>query len=77
MAHMSATKLRTNLYAILDEVLETGKPVEIIRKGRRLKIVPDQPVRKTDGLVPHPGVLDDPEAIVHLDWSGLWDTDLP
>lgn len=75
MAHMNATKLRTNLYAVLDEVLETGKPVEIIRKGRRLRIVPDQPVRKTDNLVPHPGTLDDPEAIAHPDWTGLWDPD--
>lgn len=75
MALMNATKLRNNLYAVLDEVLETGKPVEITRKGRRLKIVPDDPVRKTDALVPHPDVIDDPETIVHPDWTGLWNPD--
>ena len=75
MAAINATKLRANLYAVLDEVLETGKPVEIVRKGRRLKILPDEPVRKTDGLAPHPGILDDPEGIVHPDWTGLWNPD--
>ncbi len=74
---MNATKLRANLYAILDEVIETGKPAEIVRKGRKLRIVPDHPVRKTDALDPHPETVDDPEAIVHQDWSGLWDNRLP
>ncbi len=74
---MNATRLRANLYAVLDEVIETGKPVEIVRKGKRLRIVPDHPVRKTDALEPHPGTVDDPEAIVHQDWSGLWDNRLP
>jgi prevent-host-death family protein len=68
---MNATRLRANLYAVLDEVIETGKPVEIVRKGRKLRIVPDHPVRKTDALEPHPGTVDDPEAIVHQGSSGL------
>jgi antitoxin (DNA-binding transcriptional repressor) of toxin-antitoxin stability system len=75
MAAINATKLRTNLYAVLDEVLKTGTPVEIVRKGRRLRIVPEHQVRKTDALIRHPGTVDDPEAIVHPDWSGLWDPD--
>jgi prevent-host-death family protein len=75
MAPINATKLRANLYAVLDEVLATGNPVEIVRKGRKLRIVPERGVRKTDALVPHPGTVDDPEAIVQPDWSGLWDAD--
>jgi hypothetical protein len=39
---VSATQLRQNIYAILDEALATGKPVEIERKGKILRIVPDQ-----------------------------------
>ena len=68
---MNATKLRANLYAVLDEVIETGKLVVITRKGRKLRIVPDHPARKTEALEPHPGTVEDPESIVHLDWSGL------
>jgi hypothetical protein len=38
---VSATQLRQNIYAILDEALATGKPVEIERKGKLLRIVPE------------------------------------
>ncbi len=38
---VSATQLRQNIYAILDEALATGKAVEIERKGKRLRIVPE------------------------------------
>ena len=40
---VSATQLRQNIYAILDEALSTGKPVEIERKGKRLRLVPEPP----------------------------------
>jgi PHD/YefM family antitoxin component YafN of YafNO toxin-antitoxin module len=38
---VSATQLRQNIYAILDEALATGKPVDIERKGKILRIVPE------------------------------------
>ena len=46
------TVLRKNIYAVLDEVLETGNPVEIERKGRRLRIVPDKGISRLDRLEP-------------------------
>jgi len=72
---ITASKLRENIYKILDQVLETGAPVDIERRGRRLRIVPaDAPPRgKLDRLRPHPKTIaGDPEALVHLDWSGGW-----
>ena len=33
---LTASKLRESIYEILDEILETGTPVEIERKGRIL-----------------------------------------
>ena len=39
---VTATKLRQNVYAILDEVLEKGTEVEIERKGKILRIVPEK-----------------------------------
>ena len=39
MTSITASKLRENVYRILDEVLETGIPVEINRRGKKLKIV--------------------------------------
>ncbi len=35
---LTATKLRENIYAILDQILATGEPVEIERNGRTLRL---------------------------------------
>jgi antitoxin (DNA-binding transcriptional repressor) of toxin-antitoxin stability system len=70
---ITASKLRENVYRVLDEVLATGEPVEIERNGRRLFIVADQPPSRLDRLVHRPDVVvGDPEEFVHLDWSGEW-----
>lgn len=37
---ISASALRQNIYKTLDSVLETGNPVEINRKGKKLRIIP-------------------------------------
>jgi len=69
----TATKLRANLYKVLDRVLKTGVPVEINRQGKLLKIVPMTPTSKLDNLKPHPDYLAvKPEALVHMDWSKEW-----
>ncbi|MGH3929537.1 MAG: hypothetical protein ACRDTF_06125 [Pseudonocardiaceae bacterium] len=70
---VTASALRQNIYRLLDEVLETGVPLEIERKGKRLQIVPERPRSKLDRLVPHPGsIIGDPEELIHLDWSKYW-----
>jgi antitoxin (DNA-binding transcriptional repressor) of toxin-antitoxin stability system len=72
---LTASKLRENIYRLLDQVLETGVPVEIVRGRRRLKIVPaDEPATsKLDRLTARPKVLKgDPQDLVHLDWSTEW-----
>ncbi|HEX2164760.1 MAG TPA: type II toxin-antitoxin system prevent-host-death family antitoxin [Thermoanaerobaculia bacterium] len=70
---LTASKLRENIYRILDEVLETGVPVEIERRGRMLKIVPVETRGRLANLKPNPGfVIGDPEDLVHLDWSSEW-----
>ncbi len=66
---LNASTLRKNLYRILDQVLETGVPVEIERHGKVLKIVLEEPPSKLDNLRPRPYLLEDPEDLVHLDWS--------
>lgn len=69
---VSSTKLRENVYALLDEVLETGTPLEVERKGRKLLILPQNPVSKLSRLRARPTIKGDPEDLVHLDWSGEW-----
>jgi hypothetical protein len=73
---ITPSELRANLYRLLDEVLDTGIPLEIERKGRTLRIVADDPPSKFDRLVPHPGfVKGDPEDLVEIDWSVYWNPD--
>jgi prevent-host-death family protein len=70
---VTTSKLRENLYRILDQVLETGVPVEIERRGKILKIVPADMLKKLDHLIDRKDfVRGDPEDIVHLDWSSAW-----
>ena len=73
---MTASDLRQNIYRVLDRVLETGTPVVIERKGRRLRIVPEEVKGKLDRLIQTQPVKDyllcDAEEIVHLDWSDEW-----
>ncbi len=70
---ISASKLRENVYRILDEVLATGVPVEIERGGRTLRIVPIDPAPKIDQLVRRPEIVTgDPDDLVDIDWSSEW-----
>ncbi len=70
---LSASKLRADIYRILDEILATGTPVEIERHGRRLRIVADPAPSRLSNLVRRSGVVTgDSEDLVHLDWSGEW-----
>lgn len=70
---ITASELRQNVYRLLDEVLETGVPLEIERKGRRLRLVPVERPSRLDRLVPHPGfVVGDVDDLDHIDWSKEW-----
>jgi hypothetical protein len=70
---LTASKLRENIYRILDHALETGEVIEIERNGRRLRIVPDEPLSRIDRLVHRPEVvIGDSEDFVHHDWSAEW-----
>jgi len=70
---MTASKLRENIYRILDQVLETGVPVVIERNGCTLRIVADDPPSKLGLLDRRPEVvIGDPADLVELDWSSEW-----
>jgi antitoxin (DNA-binding transcriptional repressor) of toxin-antitoxin stability system len=74
---VKVSTLRGNIYRLLDQVLETGQPLEIERKGRLLRIIPVTETSKIERLGKHDCLKGDPEEIVHLDWSKEWRHDLP
>ncbi len=69
---VTASKLRADIYNILDETLKTGVPVEVVRKGRVLKIVPEAKPDKLSRLKKRNYIIGDPEDFVHIDWSKEW-----
>jgi hypothetical protein len=70
---LSASKLRADIYRLLDEVLETQQPLEIERKGRVLVIAPKERGSRLDRLPRRDDfIAGDPADLVSLDWSGEW-----
>ena len=69
---ISASKLRQDIYNILDDALQTGVPVEVLRKGKLLWIVPEERPSKLSRLKKRDIVVGDPDDLVEMDWSGYW-----
>lgn len=77
--NITISRLRENIYNIIDNVLETGVPIFIRRKGKTLKITVEGKVDKLETLK----CLDkrniirvDPDELIHLDWSSEWKKDI-
>lgn len=68
----TATRLRQNLYNILDSVAETGVPVLVERNGRTLKIIADTKPNLWDRVEKRNITVGDPEELVSREWSGEW-----
>ncbi|MEA3350828.1 MAG: type II toxin-antitoxin system Phd/YefM family antitoxin [Chloroflexota bacterium] len=78
MKTITSTELRANIYNLLDEVLETGIPLEIKKGKRMLRIVPAEKIDKFQNLISRPGVIEgDPDELVDLSWEGEVNLDLP
>ncbi|MFW5923772.1 MAG: type II toxin-antitoxin system Phd/YefM family antitoxin [Planctomycetota bacterium] len=73
---MKTTELRENIYNVLDRIIETGKPVEIERKGAKLKIVPEKdvsPLERLKNKKKKKAYKGDSDELIHMDWSKEWD----
>jgi prevent-host-death family protein len=70
---VSASELRQNIYRLLDQVLESGQPLEIVRRGRRLRLIAVEPVGRLDRLHGDPdAIVGDPDDLVSIDWTAEW-----
>jgi prevent-host-death family protein len=69
MKTVTPTELRAEIDNLLDEVLITGKPLEIKKANRRLIIVPAEKIDKLQNLVARPEVIQCvPEDLVDISW---------
>ncbi len=69
---ITASRLRENIYRVLDEAIATGVAVEVVRKGSVLKIVPEKRASKLSRLKRRKAFVGDPDDIIHLDWLSEW-----
>jgi prevent-host-death family protein len=78
MKTITVTELRGNIYRVLDEILETGVPIEVTKGGKKLRITPVARKNKLQNLVPRPDVINgNPDDIVDISWEKEIHLDLP
>jgi len=66
MHPISLTALRNNLFKIVDQVIQTGNPVLLERKGQKLKIVLEEKKSKLENLKSHDCITGDPDDLVQV-----------
>ena len=74
MDKVSVTELRNNLYRIIDEVITTGCPQEVVRNGYTLKIILENHKGKRDklsNLKPHHTLKCNADEIINMK-VGQW-----
>lgn len=71
---LSATKLRQNIYNILDQIAKTGESVSIERNGLIFEISSKKKKGKIDweNLPKRKVMKGKPQDFVHKDWSRHW-----
>jgi prevent-host-death family protein len=78
MKTITPTELRSNIYNLLDEILDSGVPIEISKGNRKLRIVPIEKRDKLENLILRPNVIiGDPDDLVDISWEKEVNLDLP
>ncbi|HEX3917011.1 MAG TPA: type II toxin-antitoxin system Phd/YefM family antitoxin [Caulobacteraceae bacterium] len=63
MKTVTITELRRNIFQLIDEALETGEPIVLLRKGRRVTL---------SGESPSPGKVVETEEARAERWRKFW-----
>jgi antitoxin (DNA-binding transcriptional repressor) of toxin-antitoxin stability system len=69
---VTTSQLRQNIYRLLDRVIKTGQPLEVERKGQKLKIIPAERLSRLGQLPKRSCIEGDANDLVSLDWSDEW-----
>lgn len=70
---LTPTELRRDIYRLLDQVLETGEPLEIERSGRTLLLVPVSGRRRRLADLPRrQAITCSPEELIATSWEDSW-----
>lgn len=71
---ISADELRRNLGPILDRVLETGRPQQVVRNGQRLVIIPAR--RRLESIPRRRAMTCTFDELVETSWEAAWEPEL-
>ncbi|MCF6318810.1 MAG: type II toxin-antitoxin system Phd/YefM family antitoxin [Proteobacteria bacterium] len=78
MLNITPTELRKDIYQILDNILSTGMPIEIIRNGKILKIIAVDEINKLNNLVSRPStIIGNADDLADVHWQDEVKLDLP
>lgn len=78
MKTVSPTELRSNIYKLLDEVLNSGVPLEINKGGKLLRIVPVARTNKLANLTPKSDVIvGNSDDLADISWEKEVNLDIP
>ena len=70
---LTPTELRRDIYRILDEILDTGEPRQVVRGEQRIVLMPlSPPPRKLDKLPQRRTLTCPPEELVEISWEKEW-----
>jgi len=69
---VTPSKLRENLYNLLDSVIEKGELLEISRKGKILRIVPEQRPSRLDKIVAKKITTASDDELINTSWEDEW-----
>lgn len=77
MESITPTKLRDNIYHILDLILKTGIPITVVRNGKKLRISVAEEEKsptksKLSKLKKRKLANVSPDELVSTEWSGEW-----
>ena len=77
METYKSSEFRKNLFSIIDHIIQSGLPVEILKNGHKLKLILDEPVGRNKNLKTHNIIVGDPEELVGLSFETEVNLDLP
>ena len=69
---ITPSKLRENLYNILDSVIETKEPLEVKRNGQILMIVPEHKKSRLKAIQPKKITSYTDDELINASWEGEW-----
>lgn len=73
---MTATELRAKIYRVLDEVLDSGEPQEVVRRGAHLLIMPlGSPGRRLDRLPKRDVLACSVDELIETSFDDAWEPD--